>query len=143
MPASDVLKAAGRVAAGGKGNNSLSVQTIKGTPTESDPVPRSDAPAPDPAAAASDTNAAPAQPDPNELKPTPDAAADPAAAAIPDPNELKPDVPADKPAPAPSQVNEIQPGSGTSPAAAQDASSNDAGQQLADDKDLASSKHKK
>jgi outer membrane protein assembly factor BamD len=144
VPASDIVKAASRVAAGGKGNNSLSVQTVKDAPTESDPVPRSDTPAPDPAAAVPDPNAAPAQPDPNELKPTPDAAADSAAAAaVPDPNELKPDAPADKPAPAPTQVNEIQPGSGTSPAAAQDASSNAAGQQLADDKDLASSKHKK
>ena len=64
------------------------------------------------------------------------------AAAAPDPNELKPDAPADQPAPAPAQVNEIQPGNGTSPAA-QNASSNADGQQLADDKDLASSKHKK
>jgi outer membrane protein assembly factor BamD len=144
VPASDIVKAASRVAAGGKGNNSLSVQTVRDAPTESDPVPRSDTPAPDPAAAVPDPNAAPAQPDPNELKPTPDAAADSAAAAaVPDPNELKPDAPADKPAPAPTQVNEIQPGNGTSPAAAQDASSNAAGQQLADDKDLASSKHKK
>jgi hypothetical protein len=39
-------------------------------------------------------------------------------------------------------VNELQPGNGK-PAADQNASSNDAGQQLADDKDLASSKHKK
>jgi outer membrane protein assembly factor BamD len=144
VPASDIVKAAGRVAAGGKGNNSLSVQTIKGTPTESDPVPRSDTPPADPAATANDSNAAPVQPDPNELKPTPDTPADPAAAAAaPDPNELKPDVPADQPAPAPAQVNEIQPGSGTSPAAAQASPSNADGQQLADDKDLASSKHKK
>src|SRR5439155_16126125 len=93
VPASDIVKAAGRVAAGtGKGNNSLSVQTIKGAPTESDPVPRSDTPPADPAATANDPNAAPAQPDPNELKPTPDAAAAPAAAAaVPDPNELKPE----------------------------------------------------
>jgi outer membrane protein assembly factor BamD len=145
VPASDIVKAAGRVAAGtGKGNNSLSVQTIKGTPTESDPVPRSDTPPADPAATVNDPNAAPAQPDPTELKPTPDAAVDPAAAAaVPDPNELKPDVPTDQPAPAPAQVNEIQPGSGTSPAAAQASPSNADGQQLADDKDLASSKHKK
>jgi hypothetical protein len=73
------------------------------------------------------------------LKPTPDAAAVPPATS-PDPNELKPDVPADQPAPAPTQVNEIQPGNGTS-AAAQNANAD--GQQLADDKDLASSKHKK
>jgi hypothetical protein len=78
------------------------------------------------------------------LKPTPDAAADPAAAAAaPDPNELKPDVSADQPAPAPAQVNEIQPGNGTSAAATQAPPNNADGQQLADDKDLASSKHKK
>jgi len=145
VPASEIVKAAGRVAAGssGKGNNSLSVQTIKGTPTESDPVPRSDTPAADPTATANDPNATPAQPDPNELKPTADAAPDPAAAAAtPDPNELKPEAPADQPAPAPAQVNEIQPGNGTAPAATQ-ASPNNDGQQLADDKDLASSKHKK
>ncbi len=145
VPASDIVKAASRVAAGtGKGNNSLSVQTIKGAPTESDPLPRSDTPPADPAATANDPNAAPAQPDPNELKPTPDAAADPAAAAAaPDPNELKPDVSADQPAPAPAQVNEIQPGNGTSAAATQAPPNNADGQQLADDKDLASSKHKK
>jgi outer membrane protein assembly factor BamD len=145
VSASVLVQQAGRVAAGGgKGNDSLSVTTIKGTPGPNQAAPRSDDAPVDPAAAAADPNAAPAQPDPNELKPTPDAAADSAtAAAVPDPNELKPDVPADKPAPAPTQVNEIQPGNGTSPAAAQDASSNDTGQQLADDKDLASSKHKK
>jgi outer membrane protein assembly factor BamD len=143
LPASDIVKAASRVAAGtGKGNNSLSVQTIKGAPTESDPVPRSDTPPADPAATANDPSAAPAQPDPNELKPTPDAAAAPAAAAAAaDPNELKPEAPADQPAPAPAQINEIQPGN--APAAAQASPNNADGQQLADDKDLASSKHKK
>jgi outer membrane protein assembly factor BamD len=143
LPASDIVKAASRVAAGtGKGNNSLSVQTIKGAPTESDPVPRSDTPPADPAATANDPSAAPAQPDPNELKPTPDAAAAPAAAAAAaDPNELKPEAPADQPAPAPAQINEIQPGN--APAAAQASPNNADGQQLADDKDLASSKQKK
>jgi outer membrane protein assembly factor BamD len=141
VPASDIVKAAGRVAAGtpGKGNNSLSVQAIKGTPTESDPVPRSDAPVADPAAPANDPAATPAQPDPNELKPAADAGTTTPPAN--DPNELKPDAPADQPAPAPAQVNEIQPGNGTSPAAT--AAPNNDGQQLADDKDLASSKHKK
>ena len=148
VSASVLVQQAGRVATGSKGKDSLSVTTIKGAPGPNEAAPRSDNAAADPSAAAadpnaatSDPNAAAAQPDPNELKPTADAAADPAPAAAPDPNELKPDVPADKPAPAPTQVNEIQ-GNGTSPAAAQDASSN-AGQQLADDKDLASSKHKK
>jgi outer membrane protein assembly factor BamD len=151
VSARDLVQQAGRVAAGSKGNDSLSVTTIKGTPGPNEAAPRSDDAAPDPAAAPADPNAAPAQPDPNELKPSPDAVigpaatpADPnAAAAAPDPNELKPDVPADKPAPAPTQVNELQPGNGTAPAAAQDAPSNAAGEQLADDKDLASSKHKK
>jgi outer membrane protein assembly factor BamD len=144
VPASDIVKAAGRVAAGGKGTDSLSVTTVKGTPGPNDPAPRSDD-ATAPATAAADPNATPAQPDPNELKPTSDAATDPAPAAAPapDPNELKPEAPADQPAPAPAQVNEIQPGNGTSPAAAQNASNNTEGQQLADDKDLASSKHKK
>jgi outer membrane protein assembly factor BamD len=152
VSASVLVQQAGRVAAGGsKGNDSLSVTTVKGPPGPNEAAPRSDDAAPDPAAAPADPNAAPAQPDPNELKPSPDAVigpaatpADPnAAAAAPDPNELKPDVPADKPAPAPTQVNELQPGNGTAPAAAQDAPSNAAGEQLADDKDLASSKHKK
>ncbi len=158
ISATGMMQQANRVAmGGGKGKDSLSVTTIKGAPGPNEAAPRSDTPAADPAAAAadpnaatSDPNAAPAQPDPNELKPAPDAAVDPTAAvadpnaapAQPDPNELKPDVPADQPSPAPAQVNEIQ-GNGTSPAAAQDASSNAAGQQLADDKDLASSKHKK
>ncbi len=143
VPASDIVKAASRVAAGGKGADSLAVTTVAGAPGPNDPAPRSDEAAADPAQAAPDPNAAAAQPDPNELKPTADAAADPAPAVAPDPNELKPNAPADQPAPAPAQVNEIQPGNGTSPATAQDASSNAAGQQLADDKDLASSKHKK
>ncbi|MGH9517603.1 MAG: outer membrane protein assembly factor BamD [Terriglobales bacterium] len=142
VPASDIVKAAGRVAAGDKGGaNSLSVTTVKGTPGPNDPAPRSDDPVAEPATTAADPNATPTQPDPNELKPTPDAAADPASAA-PDPNELKPEAPADQPAPAPAQVNELDPGNGTR-SAAQNAATNNAGQQLADDKDLASSKHKK
>jgi len=60
-------------------------------------------------------------------------------AAAPDSNELKPDVaPTDQPAPAPPQVNEIQPG--VAPATSADSASS---QELASDKDLASSKHKK
>lgn len=144
ISATGMMQQANRVAmGGGKGKDSLSVTTVKGTPPPNEAAPRSDDPAADPAAPAADPNAKPAQPDPNELKPTPDAAADPApAAAAPDPNELKPEAPADQPAPAPAQVNEI-PNNGTPPAAAQDSSGNAAGQQLADDKDLASSKHKK
>jgi hypothetical protein len=156
VSASVLVQQASHVAAGGgKGNDSLSVTTIKGEPGPNEAAPRSDSPTADPTTAPPSnanenpaqpgSDATPAQPDPNELKPTQDAAigssgtSDPnAAPAQPDPNELKPDAPADQPAPAPAQVNEIQ-GSGTTPAAAQDAS----GQQLADDKDLASSKHKK
>jgi len=80
------------------------------------------------------------------LKPGTAAAGDPpasdpnTAASAPDPNELKPNVaPSDTPAPAPAQVNEIQPGAASAPQAAGGASSQD----LASDKDIASSKHKK
>ena len=81
------------------------------------------------------------RPDPNELKPSAAAGSDPStAAAVPDPNELKPDAATtDTPAQAPAQVNEIQQGAATNPQAAGDASSQD----LASDKDIASSKHKK
>ena len=140
VSASTLVQQASHVAMGGKGKDSLSVTTVNGTPGPNDPAPRSDAAA-DPASPGADPNAAPAQPDPNELKPTA-TAADPAPAAALDPNELKPTVSADQPAPAPAQVNEIQQNGG-SPAAAQGASNNADGQQLADDKDLASSKHKK
>jgi outer membrane protein assembly factor BamD len=137
VSARDLVQRAGRVAMGGKGTDSLSVQTVNGTPGANEPAPRSDAaPAPDP-------NAAPAQPDPNELKPEANALDPASPAAAPDPNELKPAVAADQPAPAPAQVNEIQPGNEGSAAAAQGAASNADSQQLADDKDLASSKHKK
>jgi outer membrane protein assembly factor BamD len=138
MSATGMMQQANRVAMGSKGNDSLSVQTIKGTVPENEPAPRSDTPA------TADANATPAQPDPNELKPNA-SVADPSSpvAAAPDPNELKPEARSDQPAPAPAQVNEIQQGDGSSATAAQDASSNAASQQLADDKDLASSKHKK
>ena len=138
MSATSMMQQANRVAMGSKGNDSLSVQTIKGALPENEPAPRSDTPA------TADANATPAQPDPNELKPNA-SAADPSSpvAAAPDPNELKPEAQADPPVPAPAQVNEIQQGNGSSATAAQDGSSNAASQQLADDKDLASSKHKK
>jgi outer membrane protein assembly factor BamD len=138
MSATGMMQQANRVAMGSKGNDSLSVQTIKGALSENEPAPRSDTPA------TTDANATPAQPDPNELKPNA-SAADPSSpvAAAPDPNELKPEAQSDQPAPAPAQVNEIQQGNGSSATAAQDASSNAASQQLADDKDLASSKQKK
>jgi outer membrane protein assembly factor BamD len=134
MSATSMMQQANRVAMGGKGNDSLSVQTVNGTPPENEPAPRSDTPT-------TDANATPPQPDPNELKPN-TSAADPPSPA-PDPNELKPEAQSDQPAPAPAQVNEIQQGNRSSATAAQDASSNAASQQLADDRDLASSKHKK
>jgi outer membrane protein assembly factor BamD len=139
VSASTLVQRAGRIAMGGKGTDSLSVQTVNGTPAANEPAPRSDAPV----APTSDPNAAPAQPDPNELKPAANASDPSSPAVAPDPNELKPSVAADQPAPAPAQVNEIQQGNESSAPAAQGASSNPDGQQLADDKDLASSKHKK
>jgi outer membrane protein assembly factor BamD len=132
------------------GSQALSVTTTgTGAPPESEPAPRSDAPQ---IATKGDPGSQPADPDPNELKPgasgtgdrstndTKDAS-DPRATANPDPNELKPNVaPEEQPAPAPAQVNEIQQGAnGPAPASANSASSQD----LADDKDIASSKHKK
>ena len=140
MSPSTVLQQANHVAMGGKGNDSLSVQAVNGTPSANEPAPRSDAPAVDPA---SDPNSAPVQPDPNELKPAANTADPPSTANAPDPNELKPEAQPDQPAPAPAQVNEIQQATGNSTVAAPDASAKDNSQQLADDKDLASSKHKK
>jgi hypothetical protein len=69
-------------------------------------------------------------------------ASDPKTAAnAPDPNELKPDVAAtDPPAQAPGQVNDLQAGNGGTPQASANGTSS---QELADDKDIASSKHKK
>ena len=157
VSARDLVQQAGKVAAGGKGKDSLAVTTVKGDPGPNQAAPRSDSSTADPTTAPpANTNenpaqagsdAAPAQPDPNELKPTAEATApssgtpDSSAAVQSDPNELKPDAPADQPAAPPAQVNELQ-GNGNPPATAQDASSS-SGQQLADDKDLASSKHKK
>ncbi|HKW18509.1 MAG TPA: outer membrane protein assembly factor BamD [Terriglobales bacterium] len=142
MDARGIVQAANRVAMGGKGSDSVSVQTVNSNPGANEPAPRSDSPASDSATASTDANSAQAQPDPNELKPSV-AGSDPPAQAANDPNELKPDVQPDQPAPPPAQVNEIQPAGGSTPTAAQNASADAAGQQLADDKDLASSKHKK
>jgi len=135
------------------GSQAATVTTTgTGAPRESEPAPRSDAPAPE-TASKGDPGSPSADPDPNELKPgstgvsdpsrsDPKDASDPKTAAnAPDPNELKPEVaPTDQPAQAPAQVNDLQPGaSGTPSATANNASSQD----LADDKDIASSKHKK
>lgn len=140
MDARAIVQAANNVALG-KGNNSVAVTTVNANPGENQPAPRSDSP--ETTAANADTNANPPAPDPNELKPNTTAADPPAQAATPDPNELTPNVQGDQPAAPPAQVNEIQPGNGGSATAAQNQSSSASGQELATDKDLASSKHKK
>jgi outer membrane protein assembly factor BamD len=149
ISAGDIVQKAQRVAvAKTSASDTVSAKTGTGAPPESEPAPRSDTLAPE-AASTSDPGAPATPPDPNELKPgssgdpavgDPKDAGDPkVVAAAPDPNELKPDVaPTDQPAPAPAQVNEIQPG--VTPAASADSASS---QDLASDKDLASSKHKK
>ncbi|MFZ0299573.1 MAG: outer membrane protein assembly factor BamD [Candidatus Sulfotelmatobacter sp.] len=116
------------------GEHGLSSEIVKsGPPGASEPAPRSDAPAAanaDPFARPNSATAA----DPNELKP----------AATADPNELKPTesqsaVANEVPAPAPTQINEIQQTASSSSNGAV-ASSNSA---LASDKDISSSKKKK
>ncbi len=159
MSASQVVQEATRAAigTGGTGSQSVSVETVKGAPGPDQPAPRSDAPAPAADAAITVTNPAPtdgastpaaAQPDPNELKPNVGPA---------DPNELKPNVTDDgsQPLPPPQQVNEIQGGAATQPAAGAsaspgatgkpaDASSATSAADQSDDADTtASSKHKK
>ena len=144
ISAKGIVEAEQRVAVGkSSGSKTVSVVTTgNGAPPESEPAPRSDT---SPAAASNGDPAAQSAPDPNELKPGTTGTADPSAgdpttaAAVPDPNELKPDVaPTEQPAQAPAQVNEIQQGSNGTPPAAGAAS-----QELADEKDIASSKHKK
>jgi outer membrane protein assembly factor BamD len=163
ISASGLVQQANRVAMGANSSGTKSVTAVTtgtGAPPENEPAPRSDATPPETAKTPADQGTT--QPDPNELKPgstdssDPKAASDPKTASdpkgatdpkteasIPDPNELKPDVaPADQPAPAPGQVNEIQQGAnGTAqgPGNGNSASSQD----LADDKEVASSKHKK
>lgn len=137
-----IVQEVNRVTAGAKpAEHTLTgVIVSAGSLPENQPAPRSD----DPSAPAAGTDASPAQNDPNELKPTADAGASGANAADnSDPNELKPNVaPEDKPQPAPAQVNELaQSGGGSTPTAQN--SSNSSGQELADDKMIASSKHKK
>ena len=145
VSAKGIVDAEQKVAVGAKPSSSktVSVETVgAGGPPPSEPAPRSDTP-PAEAGAGTDPAAAAAPPNADELKPATGASdpppADATAAAVPDPNELKPDVaPTEQPAPAPTQVNEIaQGGSGNQPAA--DAAT----QEMASDKDIASSKHKK
>lgn len=145
VSAKEIVEAEQKAAAGTKsapsGTDTAAVTTTgTGAPPPSDPAPRSDAPV----TTAGDPPAQPATPDPNELTPTAtdkDASDPKTATAAPDPNELKPDAPAtDQPAPAPAQVNEVQQGTSATPAASGDSTAN---QDLATDKDIASSKHKK
>jgi len=141
---SDVVKDTIR-AAGSKppsGTESLSGKIVgTGATGENAPAPRSDAP-PAEAKAGGDPAPQPAQPDPNELKPTAQNS-DPQPAGASDPNELKPNVAQDAPpAQAPPQVNELQTGDPAQASANSDAASA-AGQEPADDTAIASSKHKK
>jgi outer membrane protein assembly factor BamD len=127
------------------GTQSVSLKTT-GTevPGANQPAPRSDDPTTNALTAAGDSSAQPAQPDPNELKPTPAATnSDPQPLAASDPNELKPNVAQDPaPAQAPAQVNELQ--TGDPAQAAQNGNADAAAaQQPASDSDIASSKHKK
>jgi outer membrane protein assembly factor BamD len=160
VSASGIVQRANKVAMGAKpdGSKTLTVETTgTGAPPENEPAPRSDTESPAPADTAStqtDQSQQAAQPDPNELK-TDAANADPKnsdpknaqpAAVANDPNELKPNVSAEsQPPAAPPQVNELSTnGSGNAqadPPAGNTAAPED--QQLADDKDIASSKHKK
>jgi outer membrane protein assembly factor BamD len=152
VSASGIVQRANRVAVGAKpsDSNSLSIQTTgTGTPAENEPAPRSDTPVTsETAPPATDQNQDAAQPDPNELKTDPAAAesknAQPASNAA-DPNELKPNVAQDaQPAPAPTQVNEIQQGGGNGTAGpAPIGTASSSSQELADDKAIASSKQKK
>jgi outer membrane protein assembly factor BamD len=152
VSAGDIVQQANRAGIETKsGSKAVSlVTTSTGAPPESEPAPRSDTPE---TGSKNDPASQSAPPDPNELKPgstgvsdtgtnDPKDASDPKTAGnAPDPNELKPDVaPTDKPASAPAQVNEIQQSANApSQASASGASSQD----LADEKDIASSKHKK
>jgi outer membrane protein assembly factor BamD len=144
VAASGVTQATMRQAMGlPAGEHGLSSEIVKtnGPPGANDPAPRSDAPA----VANADPFARPnsgAAADPNELKP----------AAAPDPNELKPDpnelkptesqnaIANEIPAPAPTQINEIQQPAASSSNSGAAASSSST---LASDKDISTSKKKK
>jgi outer membrane protein assembly factor BamD len=147
VSASDIVQQAARSAAGvptSSDNNSVSVETVNGTPGANAPAPRSDAAAPstDATPATAPANAA-APADPNELKPN---------VGTSDANELNPNVPADQgqgqaTLPPPQQVNQIQGPAGNGQAtsnASQTGSANSADSQSSDDSNAeASSKHKK
>jgi outer membrane protein assembly factor BamD len=157
----DATKAMMGNGAGDKG--AVSIESAgKGPLAPDQPAPRSDQPAPDTAAGSAaagveiiGTNpgvnaadaAAPAPPAAAPPTPAPGAPADDANELKPnvpaDPNELKPNVDNGQTAPAPTQVNEIQPGADGQPAATK----GNAVPETADDKDIdaamSSSKHKK
>jgi hypothetical protein len=157
----DATKAMMGNGAGDKG--AVSIESGgKGPLAPDQPAPRSDQPAPDTAAGSAaagveiiGTNpgvnaadaAAPAPPAAAPPAPAPGAPAEDANELKPnvpaDPNELKPNVDNGQTAPAPTQVNEIQPGADGQPAA----TNGNAVPQTADDKDIdaamSSSKHKK
>ena len=145
VSATDVTRETVRAAMGTIGDgHSVSIEKVDGgPPPPNEPAPRSDAPVP------ASTNSPFARPtggaDANELQPVAPGGAVAKPNAAPDPNELKPNSDAqgsgDQAAPPPSQVNEIQQGSGSAGASAStDSSSKD---QLADDSDVSSSKKKK
>ena len=158
VDARHIVEEAEKTAGGAKGGeHSVTVQTTgTGAPPENQPAPRSDTPPAENAPAAdansngaSDANAN-AQPvaDPNAPKPTSEnvdpKAADPKAAAA-DPNEL-PVASDTKPAPAPSQVNDVAgSGNGGGDQAGNNGNHNASAsdQDLADDNAVASSKRKK
>ncbi|HEY7353935.1 MAG TPA: outer membrane protein assembly factor BamD [Terriglobales bacterium] len=142
ISAHEIVEKASHVMMGTKGNDSLTVQPVKGAPGENQPAPRSDSPVAESPATTGGTET-PAAADPNELKPNASGSdSSTQAAAAPDPNELKPNVPSDQPAPPPAQVNEVQQNDGNATTAPD--GSNASGQELATDQDLAaSSKHKK
>jgi outer membrane protein assembly factor BamD len=117
MSATDVAKSATQAMLGApsSGEKSISIEIPKdgsAPPPPNEPAPRSDNPAP-----ADNAAAAPPTADPNELKPD----------TAPDPNELKvepsPDNNGQAVPPPPAQVNEVQPGAGTSTAEGSSSSS--------------------
>jgi outer membrane protein assembly factor BamD len=147
VSASEVVQETARAitsASSGSGNQAVSVETVgTGAPPPDQAAPRSDAtPSPDGAAPAiPPDNSSAAPPATNELKPN----------VASDSSELKPNVSDDgaQALPPPQQVNQIQAGGGTQPAAAPQSggtaasSAGSPSDQLATDQDMASSKQKK
>jgi outer membrane protein assembly factor BamD len=136
--ASESMRQAMGLPAGGQKN--VTIEAAKsGTPGANEAPPRSDQPAP--AAANTDPFAQPAAaPDANELTPNQPPATSATSAAA-DPNELKPNATAqaEPVVPAPTQINEIEPGQSDKTASTTSSSSS----ALASDKDISSSRKKK